>query len=458
MNRVIMDREQWPTVFELDVGQSRLVRRKVNGTPAARTVVLKGVEHRWQPDYWCRANPERRILEEARVSVEVDGEPCTLRVRPYQFPVPVNGLRLYVETTRTWAREAGYARMEDVERTVRFSAVAEGESWGPANLVFPVPSYRWRSSTYNNTWLQIVPYNNLYYHRGEDYGAIPDRLDVVAPWSGHVAQSPVPGGDGRSNAVTVRHASGIEARFGHMNSEHIPSFLTTGSPVAAGDLLGRTGSTWDGRKAQYHDPHLHVGFHWQAARISPYPFMVEAYFRDMPDALIPNAGGFAFTTPGRPVTLDATRSLARPGRRIVSHVWELHDGRTSAGPVAEIVYDRPGLYSETLVVRADDGVEDRDYLQVRVFDPRRGRDMARGWIYMAPGRGLEPGRPALFWNRLTAVQDAVIDFGDGSKPRPFPSQTSHVYREPGLYTVTASGSGPEGEPAAVRLRVIVSEQ
>jgi hypothetical protein len=35
-----------------------------------------------------------------------------------------------------------------------------------------------------------VPYNKLYYHRGEDYGAIPDRLDVVAPFEGTVIATP----------------------------------------------------------------------------------------------------------------------------------------------------------------------------------------------------------------------------------------------------------------------------
>lgn len=453
--RVIMDQERWPVVFELDVGQSYRVSRKVDGVSVVRTVALTGVEHRWQPDYWCTDNPKRRILEEARVSVEVDGQPYTLLARPYQFPVNVNGLRLYVETTRTWAHEARYARMEDVGRKVRFSAVAEGESWGPAALLFPMPSYRWHSSTYNNTWLQIVPYNHLYYHRGEDCGAIPDRLDVVSPWSGNVVRSPVPNGDGRSNGLTVRHADGIEVRFGHMNIEHIPKALATGRSVEAGVRLGCTGSTWSGRKAQHNDPHVHVGFHWQDARISPYPFLIEAYFRDMPDALIPNAGGYAFTKPGRPVTLDATLSLARPGQRIVSHAWELHDGRTLAEPVAETVYSQPGLYSETLVVRTDDGTEDRDFLQVRVFDPERGRNMARGWIHMVPGRGLEPGQRALFWNRLTAVHDAIIDFGDGSKRRPFRSQARHAYNEPGLYTVTVCGTGPGAEPVTVRLRVVV---
>ncbi len=450
-----MEAEGWPFVFDLDVGQSQRVRRTVAGARLTRTVKLLGVEHRRQPDYWCEKNHDRAVFEDAQVFVEVDGRPYTLLARPYQFPQEANGLRLYVETTREWAHDAHYAVLRDVERAVRLSAVAVDETWGPESIRFPIRSYRWRSSTYNNTWLQLVPYNHLYYHRGEDFGAIPDLMDVVAPWDGVVAVSPLPDGDGRSNGLTVCHADGLLARFGHMNIEFIPKTLTEGVAVAAGATLGRTGSTWGGRKAQRNDPHLHVGFHWKNVCISPYPFLIEAYFRDYADAIVPNAGGYLFTTPGRPVTLDASRSLARPGRRIVSHVWHLQDGRTVEAPVTETVYERPGLYSETLVVRADDGSEDRDFLQVRVFDPARGRTMARGWVHMSPGRGLEPSKSALFWNRLTDVRDATIDFGDGSKRRSFPAQTRHAYAKPGLYTVVVAGQGPVNEPVMVRLRVTV---
>lgn len=450
-----MGLDAWPWVFELDVGESQRVERRVGNRAVVRHVKLLGVTHDMQPDFWCRENDAHEIFESAAVSVAVDGVPCTLLARPYQAPTEVNGLRLLVETTQPWALKADYERMDDVARAVRFSAVAVGECWGPAPLRFPIRGYRWRTSTYNNTWLQIVPYNQLYYHRGEDYGAIPDRLEVIAPWDGTVTASPPPDGDGASNGLVVRHADGIEARFAHMNAAFIAAEAAAGRDVAAGALLGRTGCTWGGRKSQHHDPHLHVGFRRGSMTINPYPFLAEAYFRDYPDPLLPNAGGYAFTTPGRPVRLDATRSLARPGRRLAAFCWQLQNGRCVESPLAETVYEHPGLYSEMLRVTADDGRADVDFLQVRVFDSARGRDMARGWVHAHPGRDLEPGMPVCFWNRLQSVENAAIDYGDGTPPARLGESAEHAYGHPGLQVVTVTGHGPGGEPVTVRLRVIV---
>src|SRR5690606_18831856 len=160
--------------------------------------------------------------------------------------------------------------------------------------------------------------------------------------------------------------------------------------------------------------------------------------------------------PGQTVALDGSRSVARPGRRIVSMVWRLHDGRTVEGATAEIACDRPGLYSEELTIRTDDGWEDRGFAQVRVYDPARGRDMVTGWIYHTPVRGIRPGDAVLLWNRLAGtVGPATIDFGDGAPAAIIDGETVHRYESPGLYTGTVSARGPEDEPATVRMRVVV---
>ena len=49
-------------------------------------------------------------------------------------------------------------------------------------------------AVYNNTWSGLVPFNLLYYHRGEDYGAIPDLLEVVSSIDGKIVSTPVPEG------------------------------------------------------------------------------------------------------------------------------------------------------------------------------------------------------------------------------------------------------------------------
>ena len=453
--RLIRTDPGWPTVVELNVGDSYKVARLVDGKTITRWIKVISVSHRWEPDYWIEDNPDHKTLNASRVVIDVSDVETTLLHRPYQMPTTVNGLRVYVESTQRWAVHGRLAGMPEVARDVRLSIVAEGETWGPP-LVYPIADYRWRSSTYSNTWCSLVPYNLLYYHRGEDRGAIPDRLPVLAMLDGTIERSPLPDGDGRSNGLSITSPSGLGIAYAHMNIETVDPKLTVGAKVKAGQILGKTGMTWAGRRSQTHDPHLHVGFRFNDTYLSTYPFFVEAYLRSYPDPVLPIAGGYYFALPGDSVELDGARSIARPGRKVVSHTWRLHDGAVVENSVARVTYEEPGLYSEQLSVRTDAGDEDRDFAQVRVFDPDRGRKLARGWAYYTPVRGITPGTTVLFWNRLVGMAGPVtIDFGDGSPKQTIHREVEHAYAESGLYTVTLSGRGPDDEPATVRQRVIV---
>jgi murein DD-endopeptidase MepM/ murein hydrolase activator NlpD len=459
---VLRDVPGWPLVFELNRGQSHKVERPSPAGAVSRDVTLISVEHAHEPDFHIARNPSRRTITEARVVVDVGGQRATLRCRPCQSPAAVNGLLLYLETTREWAAAPEIEKVDAVRGDVRFSAVAEGEAWGPP-MTFPIRDYRWRSSSYNNTWRSLVPYNLLYYHAGEDLGAIPDRLDVVAPWPARITATPLPAGDGKSNGVILRTDGGVEVRFAHMNTESIDPVVTVGAAVRAGQRLGKTGMTWAGRRSQHNDPHLHTGFRiplgdaGETTAISPFPFFTRAYFHAYPDPLLPIAGGYVFTLRDTDVTLDASRSLARPGRTITAYRWRLSDGREVDGLTATIRYARPGLYSEELIVRADDGSEDRDFAQVRVWAGDKAPEaVAHGWLHYAPVRVIRPGAPVTFWNRLTrTVGDVLIDFGDGTPAQPIKAETRHAYPNAGTYTVTLSARGPGDAPVTVRTRVVV---
>ena len=453
--RTIRDQPGCPAVFEVDIGECYTVRRQVGGRTIERTIKLISVEEVWQPDYWVEPNPDHRTLASARVVVQVSGVRATLLHRPYQMPIEVNGLRLYVETTRRWAR-TDFAPIPGVKGAVRLSAAAAGEGWGRAPMVFCIGNYRWRASSYNNTWSALVPYNKLYYHRGEDPGAIPGHLPVLSMMDGRVVVSPLPNGDGASNGVAIESASGLTIRYAHMDIESIDPSLTVGAEVKAGGVLGRTGMTWAGRRSQVNGPHLHLGFHFKETLLASYPFFVEAYLASYPDPLLPVAGGYYFAVPGQELELDGSRSIARPGKRIDSYVWRLHDGRAVKGPAARMKYESPGLYSEELTIRTTDGCEDRGYAQVRVFDPKRGRNIAGGWVHYTPVRGVRPGTEVLFWNRLrNTVGPATIDFGDGSPCQTIGKELRHTFKAPGLYVVTFTSRGPANEPVAVRTRVVV---
>ena len=449
--RLLRAQAGWPVVVELNLGEAVQV--------AGQQIRLISIAEQFEPDYWIADNRARRTLAGAAIELAVGGHRAVVTAMPYQLPVTVNGLRLFVETTKNWASDCTIEPIFDVQRDVRISACAEDESWGPLDLVFPIRGYRWRSSTYQNTWSALVPYNLLYYHRGEDFGAVPDRLDVVAMLEGTVVRSPVPGGDGASNELVIRHVSGLEVRYAHMNAATIDRGLAEGVSVIPGQVLGKTGMTWRGHLSQTHDPHLHVDLAFKGTRLSPYPFLAEAYTRAYPDVLLPVAGGYLFSTIGEAVRLDGSRSVARPGRHIEAFRWRLHDGRQIDGPEGTIEYQQAGWYSEELIVEADGGEEDRDYVQVRVYDPDRpqtANEIAYGWVHHTPVRDIKPGTQVTFWNRLRGTKDPVsIDFGDGSAPQVFPPETLHAYRRSGLYTVSVTGRGVNGDPLTVRLRVIV---
>ena len=450
--RILAAAPGWPVVFELDEGESI-------DLPAAggrmRSVRLIAVRHSTEPDWWVPENEPRQIVARAEVLVEIDGEPATLFCRPYELPRELGGLRLYVEASRGWAGTPQYQPLANIERSVRFSCVPAGSPWGPP-MRFPIDGFRWRCSTYQNTWNALVPYNQLYYHRGEDFGAIPDRLSVVAPAAGRIVKSPLPDGDGRSNTLTLQLAgTDVRLALAHMNLENIQADMTAGREVEAGDLLGRTGCTWDGRKCQHADPHLHVGLSIGDIGVSCYPLIVESYFRTYQDSILPVAGGFGFTMAGGDYLCDGSRSAAQPGRRIVRWRWRLHDGREVEGAVARATYGKPGAFVEELIVTADDGCEDCDFLHVRAYAPGKIRCIARGWLHTSPCRGGEPGTPVTLWPRLGEVQSASVDFGDGSAAEPLASEMAHVYKVPGRYTIAVQGRGPGGEPATFKVRVLV---
>lgn len=455
---VIWNAEGWPVVFELKCGEEFNVERTVHGETIKRNIRLVSFKESLEPDLWIRENSAHHTLCDAQVIVDVDGIRATLHARPYQSPCLVNGLRMYVEATRSWANQVELAPLGWHGGDVRFSVVAEGESWGPTTLRFPIQKFRWRSSSYNNTWLSLVPYNKLYYHRGEDFGAVPGHLPAIAMLNGKVIASPLPNGDGDSNLLVVEHPCGLKYQYAHMDIENIEPRLKVGTKVRAGEILGKTGMTWDGQKSQAHDHHLHTDFVLGDTNISSYPFLVEAYLRDYPDPVLAVAGGYAFGLPGQMIHFDASRSVVRSGEKISNFIWLLHDGREMNALEMDIQYDRPGLYSETLIVRTDRGDEDWDYLQVRIYDPEHPRQIAFGWFYHWPVRGILPHSSVEFHNCLSnANGDVLIDFGDGTNPQLIHEIITHSYEKPGVYSASLKATSEYDEPTAIQMRVVVDD-
>ncbi len=389
---------------------------------------------------------DKRVNYAVRVRLLVDGEEIELVARPFQYPVTAAGLRLYLDGTKEWLGTDDVYPV-NIPKRIRLRFTAAGESWGPVGLRFPVGEYRWHATTYNNTWLGVVPQDvsTTYYHKGEDFGAVPDRLPVLAPEAG-VAST-------EGTGVQTTSADGTLFWAAHMNAANIA--VVAGQQVAAGQVLGLTGNRGNSNA----DPHVHYDISWGAEEPGSFPFAADAYLRDYPDAGIPVAGGYQFMLAGETLTLDARRSLARPGRTITGYRWILHDGTTVDGPTAVLTAPTAGFYAEELRVFFDDGREERGFTQVRVFNSgAAGQLPIVGFLYQYPVRGIGPGDEMTIRHHPFASEcnSRTIDFGDGSPvqtvsgPQPI---IAHRYASPGLYTVTVRAASPV--PQVLKTSVLV---
>lgn len=454
---IIMNIPGYPLVFELNNGDSIIIDRTYNNKNITRTIYLKSYRlfkeyNSWFPDSLGKSN-----FYKAEVDIIVSGTAFTLKMQPYQMPVTVNGLRIYVEAVQEVDKIPNLDPVEKMEKDVRFSVAIAGEPWGiPADLEFPVSEYRWRSASYNNTWGALVPFNLLYYHRGEDYGAIPDKLDVTAWVDGEIILSPLSGSKNGSNSIMIRDKNGMIFDYSHCNSEFIDPGLIKGRAVLKGQYIAKTGMTWDGRKSQHSDPHLHTGLGYNGYQLSLFPYAIEAYLRKYDDNVLAIAGGYRFVKTGETLELDALRSISREGEEIVTYQWKLHDGQIINQSDAKIKYTAPGYYSEELIVKTASGAIDKDFLQVRVYDQNSTGKIAYGWAYHSPVRNIKPGQEILFWNRLINTSaDVKINYGDGTAVQIIRDEIKHSYNKSGNFTVELSSLGRNNEPVSVKMEVIV---
>lgn len=454
--RVVFAAPDWPLYVELDHGAEMQV--ELAGRP--HRLRLVSTADLTEPNGRIVSGRPPETLRESVARIEFDSTPAELRLRPYQLPVVVGDARIYLEATARNAAEADFVRLEGVQRHARIALRPRNAAWGPTDLRFPLADYRWRGTTFNNTWGAMVPSHRVYYHRGEDFGAVFERHAVLAAFAGVVEKSPLPHGDGRSNEIVVTRPDGVAFRASHCNVASVARHLVPGARVAAGEPLALTGNTNNGGFTMVSGTHLHWNLQAAGTRLGSFPFVVEAYFRDHPDPAVAITGGFTGTHPGRPVTLDATRSLVRPGETIARVEWHLSDGTRSDAPTLERVYDRPGVYAEELRLWTASGHESRDTLEVAVYDPAAGTrpgQLPRGWILVHPLREVRPGaRVQFFYDTADApVVESRIDFGDGTPPAAFIGQASHTYASPGLYTATVTTPTSDGHLMTRKISVRV---
>lgn len=441
----------WPVYVHLNISESQ----KVTIAGKEYQIKVHKIEYVKEPNNRAPTNIGSETLREACVTLSIDGDTITLHQRAYQMPMEFNGLRLYVENTREWVEKANkFQAITYFPKAVKIAIGQAEKPWGPEDMHFPIAGYRWRSAMYNNTWSSLVPGKGVYYHHGEDYGVVYDTLDVQAILEGTVATSPLPSGDGESNGLIIAHDADFSYRLSHMNIGTIKPELTKGASVKEGQTLAKTGRTYLG-KEKMGNPHLHVNFAYKGEAVSTYPYLVEAYFRDYPDNVLAIAGGYRYIMAGDELELDASRSIAREGHKITSYSWELPDGKTIHTTKSKVRFDKPGTYAVTLDVVTNKGDQDRDFLQVCVFDKQKQNNDYLGYFYHIPVRSIQAGDEITVWRAYQGKTPLLIDFGDGSKPVKAGLKTPHQYKKPGIYTVTVTNAQPSERPTTEKMKIVV---
>lgn len=453
---IILNEKGYPFIFELNPGESQTVTRTWKEKTITREIKLVSVKLYREPNLWFDDSISSFDFYSADVLVEISGKPAIVHHRPYQMPQTVDGIRIYIENIKDWDDHGKLGREGNLRKQVRFSVCGANESWGPPSIIFPLNNFSWRSSVYNNTWSGLVPFNLLYYHRGEDFGAVPDRLEVVSPINGKITRTPLPYGDGGSNAFCISNEEGLEFSFYHMDIETIDKKLERDITIESGEVIGKTGMTWDGRKSQYQDPHLHAELRYKGLALASFPYLMEAYMRKYSDQVFAIAGGYRFALPGDTIILDASRSFARNSKPVKSYNWKLSDGRNVNNVTASVIHNQPGIYSEELTVYSQDGNIDKDFLYLVVFDPKAPKDIQFGWVYYYPVRDLKPHDEILFLNRLKKTDsDVIINYGDTPEWSPINEESKHAYGKPGLYVVTLKSGSNEKMPVTLKMEVRV---
>lgn len=440
-----------PECYELSIGEEL----KGNfGADHFFTVTLAKVETFFEPFY--QDGDWYEIFWKARVDVTVNGVEASLWCKPYQIPVKVAGLNMQVDLVK--GVEGGLDECA-LKKDIRISLRDAGLPWITKNYCFPVRNYKWRGSNYAHTWNGFVSVHSrtktVYYHRGEDFGAIPERHMIAALDDSVLHMAPQETGDGDSNYILTRDAD-YQYCYAHANAPFAPEVFHAGRALKQGEGIKLTGNTWNGRPVR--DPHLHISMETcpQADKLNTFFPMLTAYKESYPDELLAVAEGFRFCRAGESLTLDASATEEINECAKLNYTWELCDKSLACGSRITVRYERPGTYTEKVIVRDEKGRRAVDHVIVSVFD-RQGSERPFCWLNVYPMRHIKVWDDVEFLAAFYNMENVVIDFGDGGRKTVADNQSiRHVYGMPGCYTVTVAGEGPGGA-GIFKLEVLVEE-
>lgn len=157
------------------------------------------------------------------------------------------------------------------------------------------------------------------------------------------------------------------------------------------------------------------------------------------------------------LTFDGTASTGS----IANYKWNLGDGNTTGGPVAQHVFQTPGTYTTTLMVTDSSGAKAQTTIDIKVTEPVSPivYEPPTAVISSSTAIGQAPFAIAFDGSASTTLQAPFTsytwDFGDGSNAQG-PS-VSHTYKYAGSYIARLTVTDSVGKTATTTTPVLITK-
>jgi len=426
----------------------------------------------------------RDAVRQARVQIELNGQPLVLTSATYHLPVTFAGVQIDCPITRGHVTNSSEGNAWGLLKDARLRFWPTGSPWiEPGTFVYPLKQKWFASHTQMANEPSFVdggeaPDNKkIYYHYGLDSGGAEGMVDVVAATAGRVISAGkeiLPGYDDspakpRYDVIYLLDDRGWFYRYSHLQT--IDPAVQPGAQISMGQKIGALGK--EGGSGGWSHLHFDITSRQPSGLWGiqeGYAFLWEAYRRQYAPKLIAVARPHHFVFTGEKVVLDGSKSWSAAGK-IARYDWTFTDGTTTSGPTVERTYAQSGEYSETLKVTDARGEVDHDFAVVLVID-KSAPDQLPPTIHpaFAPTMNIHAGDPVTFKVRSfrTTFGNETWDFGDGSEKVTVKSDgnveqhakdgyavTQHRFVKQGHYLVRVERTNERGQRAIGHVHLAV---
>lgn len=482
------------TVVELDTGESQTVKLSDGSSVTLKLLSVK--EHH---------DSVMGAIRKVDLEVEIDGRRLALTSGDYSLPVELAGepgtskvgVKIDCPSTFGYVTSSmpypnGLVNYWGMKKEARFRLWPKDSPLSvPGTFVYPMKQKFLASvSEMCNEPVYVdgedVPgLKSFYYHYGLDFAGSEGDDEVVAIADGLIVSAADHTLADFDKEPVVTHVDGIwllDGRGWYYRYSHLKQiFVKPGQQVKAGQTIAKIGKEGP---AGYSGgwSHLHLGILTNQCTglwgdMQGYAFMWEAYWNQYRPKLVAVARPHHTGTVGEKIILSGAHSKSACGK-IVSYEWICSNGKKLFGKEIEMVYDKPGEWSEILKVTDAEGNVAYDAVLCVIFTPEMVKNPPQGVtgsvprIHLAyyPTLNIKPGQEVTFKVRSSWTDGwgESLDFGDGSpiarlksdgnrdrtNPKGY-AVVKHKYARSGTYIVHAEHANSIGVKSNMHVFVTV---